>query len=441
MRRVPNRILALLAVVLASIAPQPAAVRADVVAAYELTDPAVVPGGGVVAVTQGAPGQPLEITLDNTPGDHTIKILFAADVDVATALYGYAIELTTEADTVEATALDYRGPFDFDFPADFFAGPGTLVDEASQGTFSPQSGMMDLFEFTLVVSVPTAEIQISSVIGDNEWASTADPFTITIGDSDPLDNTPAGQVTSTPSIIIRTFVAPPVDCNTNTIPDADEIAAQPILDCNTSGTLDSCEIAGGAADCNANGVLDSCEPAAGATDCNANGILDSCDLSAGAADCDANGVPDSCDLAAGTSTDCDWNGVLDRCEIASGAALDCNTNGRPDRCDVAGGQSADSNTNGVPDECESVASAQEQTQDQDGQPSRVVDRQSLRSYLAILFGIPGEGGLSLSDLPVSFLGPLGIPLSILLEGLEIMNYPTRIVIFEFSYALLDALLP
>lgn len=445
MRRVLSFFPRLAIVALAIVAAQPAAVRADVVAAYELTDPAVVPGGGVVSVVQGAPGQPLEITLDDTPGDHTIKIIFAADVEAATALIAYALELTTTSTTVSATALDYLGVFDYQLDPPILtlsAGPGAIVDEAVQGTFlAPQSGMMDLFEVTLVVTVPTADIEIFSVIGDAEWASIADPFTIAIGDSDPLDSAPGGQISSTPSIIIRTFVAPPMDCNTNTIPDADEITGQPSLDCNTNGTLDSCEIAGQPSlDCNTNATLDSCEIALGASDCNSNGIIDSCDIAAGTPDCNANSVPDSCEIITGTSTDCDSNGVPDSCEIASGAAGDCNTNGRPDRCDIAGGQSSDTNANGVPDECETV-NPTTPPRNPSAQETHVVDRQSLKTFLALILGIPGEGGLSLSGLPIQFFGPIGIPLSILLGGLEFVNYPTRILIFQFIYSIFDAILP
>jgi hypothetical protein len=499
----------------------------------ELTDPPS-PGGGVVAVTQGGPGQALEITLDNTPGDHTLKILFTANVDEASAIPAYSLELTTDADTVAATDLEYLGPFGFSLdPPDLIlaAGPGAIVDDATQLDFTTYSGMLDLFEVTLVVSVPTPEIQVFSVIGDAEWAGSETEFTITIGDSDPLFNSPPGQVSSTPSIIIKTFIEPVIDCNSNGIPDADEIGNQPSLDCNTNGTLDSCEIAaqpaldcdtngkldtceiavdptldcnsngildscdiaggaadcnangipdscelaagapdcntngildacelavdptldcnsngvpdscdiaGGAADCNANGIPDSCELAAGAPDCNTNGILDACEIAAGAADCDANGVPDSCEIAAGTSADCDWNGVPDSCEIASGAAADCNTNGRPDACDIAAGQSVDANTNGVPDECESP---DETTPDQASPPAHVINRDSLYSFLAMICGVPSKAGLSLTKLPVQFFGPLGVPLGIVLGGLELLNLPTRLMIFEFSYVLLDAMLP
>ncbi len=503
-RRVTIRVFGVFGVVLAAMAARADAARADVIAAYELTDPAVVPGGGVVAVTPGGPDQPLVITLDNTPGEHTIKVQFVADVDVATPLVAYAIEWSTSSGTVEVTDFSYLGPFEFDLvvPPDLIlaAGPGTILDEAAQVTFrTPQSGILELFEATLVVSVPTDEIQIFSRVGESEWASSAPDFSIYIADSEPLPGYWTGDDTSTPSIIIQSYVAPPVDCNTNSIPDSDEIdhqpgldcdsdgaldscqiaaqasldcntngvpdsceiasqpgldcdtngaidrceiAAQPGVDCNSNGALDRCEIANGAADCNSNGVPDSCEIAAGAADCNGNAILDSCELKAGAADCDMNGVLDACELAAAPGDDCDWNGVPDRCEIAGGAVADCNSNGRPDGCDVAGSVSADINANGVPDECESTAASQQQQPDDgSGAPTHVVDRRSLRSYLAFLFGIPWEGGLTLSGLSAAYLGPLGIPVSIFFGGLELLGLPDRTLLFHITYAILDALLP
>lgn len=427
-RGITSRVLDVFVVVLVSVAALPDAACADVVAAYELVEPAVAPGGGVVAVTQGGPGQPLIITLDDTPGDHTIKVQFVADVDVTTPLIAYSIEWTTLSGTVEVTDFSYLGPFDFDLvvPPDLIlaAGPGTILDEAAQVTFSmPPSGMLELFEATLVVTVPTDEIQIFSRVGESEWASTAQDFSILIGDSDPLPGYWTGDESSTPSIIIRTFAAPPVDCDSNTIPDADEIAGQPDLDCDTNGTLDRCGIAAGAADCNGNAIPDSCE------------------VAAGAADCDTNGVLDTCELAAAPSDDCNWNGVPDRCEIAREAASDCNKNGRPDGCDVASAASADTNGNGVPDECESTDASQDPQADDNDSTAHAVDRQSLRSFLALLFGIPGEGGMSLAGVTYSFLGPIGIPMSAFLGGLELLNLPERVLLFNLTYALLDAILP
>lgn len=51
----------------------------------------------------------------------------------------------------------------------------------------------------------------------------------------------------------------PPDCNTNGIPDANEIAADPSLDCQPDGVLDECQLADN--DCNANQIPDPCDAA------------------------------------------------------------------------------------------------------------------------------------------------------------------------------------
>jgi hypothetical protein len=51
----------------------------------------------------------------------------------------------------------------------------------------------------------------------------------------------------------------PPDCNTNGIPDANEIAADPSLDCQPDGVLDECQLADN--DCNSNQIPDSCDAA------------------------------------------------------------------------------------------------------------------------------------------------------------------------------------
>ncbi|MFH0981079.1 MAG: hypothetical protein V2A79_06030 [Planctomycetota bacterium] len=66
-----------------------------------------------------------------------------------------------------------------------------------------------------------------------------------------------------------------------------------------------------------------------APDCNSNGIPDADDITAGTSqDCNSNGTPDECDIDAGTSTDLDTNGVPDECQ------QDCNANGTIDACEV-----------------------------------------------------------------------------------------------------------
>jgi len=146
------------------------------------------------------------------------------------------------------------------------------------------------------------------------------------------------------------------DCNTNGVPDADDIAEGTSEDCSSNGIPDECE-----PDCNTNGVADSCDIlAATSQDCGSNGVPDECEP-----DCNSNGAPDSCDIFEGTSDDCNCTRISDECEIAAGTSEDCNSNGVPDECeedcnyngipdecDVAAGTSLDCNTNGTPDECE-----------------------------------------------------------------------------------------
>jgi formylglycine-generating enzyme required for sulfatase activity len=58
-------------------------------------------------------------------------------------------------------------------------------------------------------------------------------------------------------------------------------------------------------------------------DCNTNGLPDANEIAAGtAADCNNNTVPDDCDIAYGTSSDDDTNSIPDECEDTCSAELD-----------------------------------------------------------------------------------------------------------------------
>ena len=130
----------------------------------------------------------------------------------------------------------------------------------------------------------------------------------------------------------------PEDCNSNGVPDSEDIADGTSTDCDGNGIPDECDVASGAApDCNANGVPDICEITGGSElDCNGNGVPDSCDLAAGTSfDCDSNGIPDECDIASGVA-DCDADGVPDACQIIEDATLDLNANGVLDGCEAIG---------------------------------------------------------------------------------------------------------
>ncbi|GMU83822.1 MAG: hypothetical protein AMXMBFR47_36920 [Planctomycetota bacterium] len=86
------------------------------------------------------------------------------------------------------------------------------------------------------------------------------------------------------------------DCDSNQVPDWQEIADGTAQDCNDNQIIDSCEIAEGADDCDQNGIPDSCDLENDGADCNGNGRLDTCDISAGTtADVNQNGIPDECE--------------------------------------------------------------------------------------------------------------------------------------------------
>lgn len=362
--------------------------RADVVVAYELISPPEATDG-VISVVQGGPGQPLVITLEESPGEYTLTILCLADVDSETALYGYGIGLSApDSDAVTATGFKYAGPFDYDVPPVMGAGPGLLIDQAIQGTFNPASGFMELFEVTLVVTVPTEEVRIFSETDEAYWGTlTYDPFTLIFADSDPLivDLFDAKySVSSTPNIIIRAGQSEQTDCDSNGLSDEEELALQPSLDCNTNGVLDRCEIAAGEA-----------------------------------VDCNGNGVPDACDIAGGLSLDTDFNGVPDECQIQT-TPIDAT-----DSATTIATQSA----------------TESASEDGNNQQAKVYDRKELRSKLATIFGIPWEGGFSLSCLTWDFYGPISLPMSLAIGGVEVVSLPVRLLVFELSYCFLDAILP
>ncbi len=58
-------------------------------------------------------------------------------------------------------------------------------------------------------------------------------------------------------------------------------------------------------------------------DCNTNGIPDRDDLANGTSlDCNGNAIPDECDLLTGRSLDCNRNGIPDECEVGTTLAYD-----------------------------------------------------------------------------------------------------------------------
>ncbi len=130
----------------------------------------------------------------------------------------------------------------------------------------------------------------------------------------------------------------PPDCNTNGVPDFEDIGMGISPDCDGDGVPDECQPQD---DCNTNGVQDICDIAnKSSDDCSGNGVPDECE-----SDCNDNGIADSCDIIGPTSSDCNANHLPDDCET------DCNGNGIPDDCDIATGE-PDCNENIVPDACE-----------------------------------------------------------------------------------------
>ena len=89
------------------------------------------------------------------------------------------------------------------------------------------------------------------------------------------------------------------------------------FDANTNGAVDGADYAGFYLAMHPEPIVD----------CQSNGIPDDQELEAN--DCNSNGVPDECD------TDCNTNAVPDDCDIAAGSSLDGNTNGIPDECEQA----------------------------------------------------------------------------------------------------------
>lgn len=199
------------------------------------------------------------------------------------------------------------------------------------------------------------------------------------------------------------------DCNSNGVPDHEDIASGTSADCggqNGNGIPDECET-----DCDTNGIVDSCEIQSGTQrdcdfdlipdncvpliDCDENGVFDACDILDGVyTDCDVNGVPDACQpdcdgdqlpdacelIPIGPSQDCNSNAIPDECDIDSQFSLDCDADGQPDECqpdcnnnaiadpcDIQSGLEEDCNSNGIPDQCD-IASGESIDADGDGEP-------------------------------------------------------------------------
>jgi len=109
------------------------------------------------------------------------------------------------------------------------------------------------------------------------------------------------------------------DCNSNEVPDEDDIVNETSEDCTSNGTPDECE-----PDCNSNSTADSCDILNETSeDCQpeweaGHGTPDECDIALGISeDCNENGVPDECE------NDCDGDGIIDDCDTGCCTDIDC----------------------------------------------------------------------------------------------------------------------
>lgn len=318
------------------------AARADIDAWYELTSSTGPIGTGVVSIQQGTAGQQLIITTDTTPGIYTFTIKLLCDVDLTDALYGYSVDVIAPASAnTGVTDLALIGPFDAEIPYTLGAGPGILVDDASQFSFfSPPNGPLELFEFTLTVdqSLPV-DVELFSGIGIFNWGSANPPSIIRFADSDPLDGEVADLVTNRPSIVIRQFQTPPVDPPPVDPPPVDPppVNPPPVEPPPIDPPVD--------------------EPPP------------------------VNPVPT---VETGTQSDSSQNAIT---------------------------------------------------------PPKVVKRSDLRKTLAMLFNVPMDGMEPMSTWPSRVLGYAGLNLSILWGIGDLAGLPWRMIMFDLTYALLDAFLP
>ena len=152
----------------------------------------------------------------------------------------------------------------------------------------------------------------SLVDGDGISGANTDTLTIASADEDNAglyqcvvtDTCGPAQVSDTAQLNLLPGLC---DCNSNGVPDADDLANGTSQDCNENDVPDSCDLdEGNGLDCNNNGVPDECD-IDDLNDCNENGIPDECEPD----DCNADSIPDVCQLE---DNDCNGNGRLDECE-------------------------------------------------------------------------------------------------------------------------------
>ncbi|MSR28342.1 MAG: hypothetical protein EXS03_02050 [Phycisphaerales bacterium] len=126
-----------------------------------------------------------------------------------------------------------------------------------------------------------------------------------------------------------------IDCNSNGLADADEIAAGALADTNSDGIADLCQ------DCDSDGILDPVELAEGAPDIDLDGVPDQCQR-----DCNLNLLPDGYEITVAMAQDLDGNSTIDSCDA------DCDGNGTADGVDLIVDVSRDLDRDGRIDSCE-----------------------------------------------------------------------------------------
>ena len=149
------------------------------------------------------------------------------------------------------------------------------------------------------------------------------------------------EISGTTTVYLLSLPSPPADCNTNNIPDADDISSGTSTDCNSDGIPDECTLTGN--DCDQNLIPDDCQP-----DFDEDGIPNICDN-----DDDPDGVDDTNDLNPLDSTICRDvdNDGCDDCssgfDSPSNDGLDTDADGI---CDLS---DPDDDDDGVPDASDS----------------------------------------------------------------------------------------
>lgn len=205
MRRLLPRQFVLLFLLTAPWLP-PAAVRAEVLAWYELVGSAS-PGPNDLVVQQGGPGRPLRITTDSYAGLYQLRIRLVIDCPEEEDLLAYAVDLAAPyVAHVQAHSFRYIASFDYVLPPTVAAGPGVLISGASQfNVVDPvPGGELELFEFVLTITRPPPDrIEIYSAIGLAAWTRLdGSVVMVAFADSPALPGWETGLLSATPSIII-----------------------------------------------------------------------------------------------------------------------------------------------------------------------------------------------------------------------------------------------